>query len=275
MTIRLAPEPTAQVSVPAATERFGRAIERSDGADFPFYNAIPADVATWKWLLVILSGIVGFLALVLCPVDDQLLLLVPRVFFTAIQLITFALLVEPHWRAIFRPVRAADVGAIVVFWLMNLVVSSILGLVVRALFGANGDAAIGGIADLSLIEKGAFFVGSGIQILGEELFTILPLLALLTWFHRAGMRRSTALLLAWTITAVWFGLAHLPAYGWNVIQVLVVIGVARLILSLAFIRTKNVWVSTGAHVLHDWFSFALVMFLGASAAPALLSLIGM
>jgi membrane protease YdiL (CAAX protease family) len=28
--------------------------------------------------------------------------------------------------------------------------------------------------------------------------------------------------------------------------------VARLILTWAYIRTKNIWVSTGAHIINDW-----------------------
>lgn len=249
-------------SVQTREQRFGRAIERRDGADFPFYDFIPVEVATWKWLAVIASCIVGFLVLVLVPFESQYLELIPRIFFTALPLVVFSTLVRPQWRAIFRPIRLVDVGSMFVFWALNLVVAMIMGLAVRAIFGANADAAIDGLASMPIGEKLAFFAGSGIQILGEELFTILPFLALLYWLHRVGMRRNSAVLIAWVLTAIWFGLAHLPAYGWNIAQVLLVIGVSRLILTLAYIRTKNIWVSTGAHVLHDWISFAFVAFSG-------------
>jgi membrane protease YdiL (CAAX protease family) len=36
-----------------------------------------------------------------------------------------------------------------------------------------------------------------------------------------------------------------------VVQALVGIGAARLVLTLAYIRTKNIAVSTGAHILND------------------------
>jgi len=32
----------------------------------------------------------------------------------------------------------------------------------------------------------------------------------------------------------------------------VVIGTARLVLTLPWILTKNIWVSTGAHIINDW-----------------------
>jgi hypothetical protein len=71
---------------------------------------------------------------------------------------------------------------------------------------------------------------------------------------------QNVVILAWLLTAVWFGAAHLPTYGWNFAQAFIVIGGARLVLSLAFIRTKNLSVSSGAHILNDWtlFTFALL-----------------
>lgn len=41
------------------------------------------------------------------------------------------------------------------------------------------------------------------------------------------------------------------------------IGGARLILTLPYVKTKNIWVSTGAHVLNDWLFFSLTI-LGAA-----------
>ncbi|MDR2998498.1 MAG: CPBP family intramembrane metalloprotease [Microbacterium sp.] len=254
----------------AKDRRFGRLIERRGGADFPFYNLVPVEVATWKWLVIILSCIVGFLVLVLIPFESQLLLLIPRVFFTGIQLVVFALLVRPDWRAIFRAVKGADIGVILLFAVINLVVALIMGVIVKSIFGANADAATAGIADLSPLEMTAFFVGTAIQILGEELFTILPFLALLYWFHKAGMSRRPAVVLALFVSAIWFGLAHLPAYDWNIIQVLLVIAISRLILTLAYIRTKNIWVSFGVHLLHDWVGFIFLIVTGGAVGAALM-----
>lgn len=91
----------------------------------------------------------------------------------------------------------------------------------------------------------------------------LPFLALLWWFTRRGTHRNRAVVLAWVITAVGFGLVHLPTYDWNVVQCVLVIGGARIILTLAYIRTKNLWVSTGAHVINDWTLFTTPVVIGA------------
>jgi hypothetical protein len=67
---------------------------------------------------------------------------------------------------------------------------------------------------------------------------------------------------AWLISSLLFGLIHLPTYDWNWVQCIVIIGTARMVLSLAWILTKNIWVSTGAHILNDWLLFTATM-LGA------------
>lgn len=74
-------------------------------------------------------------------------------------------------------------------------------------------------------------------------------------FAKAKLSRKTAIVLAWLLSAVWFGAAHLPTYDWNFAQAFIVIGGARLILTLAYIPTKNLWVSTGAHIINDWALF--------------------
>ena len=104
------------------------------------------------------------------------------------------------------------------------------------------------------------------QWFGEEVLTILPLLALMYLFTtQLKMGRRWSIVLAWLVAALSFGLLHLPSYDWNFIQCVVVIGTARLVLTLPYIMTKNIWVSTGAHILNDWFLFGF-SFLGSTAS---------
>jgi len=50
-----------------------------------------------------------------------------------------------------------------------------------------------------------------------------------------------------------------------VVQAVVLIGAARIALTLAFIRTKNILVSFGAHLLNDWATFPLALIAAAAA----------
>ena len=243
-----------------SNDRFGKLIERQDGKDFPFYNDKPLGLAVWQWLVVWLSTFVAFGVLISIPQSTNVEALLPRILFTAIPLVTFAYFTKGKWKALFNKPTFADFRSMVGFFILNLAVSSVVAIVVKSLFGANANAAADGLASAGALEIIAFYVGTGVQLMGEELFTILPFLAIMYFLYKKGkVSRKAAILWAWGITAVIFGAIHLPTYGWNIAQAILIIGSARIILTLAYIRTKNVWVSYGAHLLNDWVIFTAVM----------------
>jgi len=246
----------------ANNTRFGKLIERNDKADFPFYNLLLTEITTWKWIAIILSCVVAFGVLTFTGSDKQSIELISRILFTAIPLTTFIVLAKPDWKAIFRPLKWVDIPTIILFWLLTLGASAGAGFLVSggdiSHFQANtvtDDLLAGGAWNVAW-----FYLGTFIQLFGEELVTILPFLAVLYWAHsKFGLSRNKAIILAWIITAITFGAMHLPTYGWNIVQAVVLIGVARLSLTLAYIRTKNIAVSFGAHLLNDWATFTLVL----------------
>jgi len=50
------------------------------------------------------------------------------------------------------------------------------------------------------------------------------------------------------------------------VQCLVVIGSARLVLTWAYIWSKNIWVSVGAHIINDFTLIGATVFLAPLAA---------
>lgn len=246
-----------------SNDRFGRLIERQDKRDFPFYNNKPVGLSIWQWLVVWLSSAVGFASLILIPQHNNVEALIPRMLFLAIPLATLAYFTKDKWRALFHKPTFADYRTMVGFFILNLTVSAVVALTVKALFGANANPATDGLAQAGALEILAFYVGTAVQLMGEEVFTILPFLALMYFFYKKGkVSRKAAVIWAWVLTAIWFGAAHLPTYSWNVAQALLVIGSARIVLTLAYIRTKNLWVSYGAHLLNDWVIFTAVLVAG-------------
>jgi hypothetical protein len=92
--------------------------------------------------------------------------------------------------------------------------------------------------------------------------TIIPFLVILTFASKKlKLSRKTSIIISWVVTAVIFGLLHLPTYNWNLAQSLLIIGSARLVLTFAYIKTKNIWVSSMAHILNDWTLFSPHLFL--------------
>lgn len=245
------------------------------GRDFPFYNGRPVALSGPQWLLVLLFSGLGFLALIGTPtlLPGQAGHWVGVLLFVALPLFGLRLVAGSSWRALFPRLRAGDVWIGLAFALANLTITSLVGLAVMRVGAVNANPAIAEIGQMQGLDLFLFFAMTLPQLLGEELVTILPFLAILTFgVQRLKTGRKTALTAltaAWILSALLFGALHLPTYGWNLVQALVVIGVARLVLTLPFILTKSVWSSAIAHVTNDWLlfgGFALLSTLGAVAA---------
>lgn len=233
--------------------------------DFPFYNGQPALISGRQWLFVMAMVAAGLAAL-MAPIpafQGGIGQFVPAVLFVAVPLAGLALVSPRHWTALFKPVGARDVGWMIAFGIINVVVTMAAGLVALKTLGLTANPAVAAVGQLSTTEAMLFFLKTLPQLVGEEILTILPFLALM-YFLVAYLRvgRGLSIVIAWLATAVLFGLMHLPTYNWNLAQVLLIIGLARLILSLAYIKTKNLWVSAGAHIFNDW-TFFIVSLLGA------------
>lgn len=238
------------------------------GRDFPYYRGQPVALTAWQWLLVMAAVGVGFLAVAL-PIawpGGMVGSLVPAILLFAIPLGALALVAGGSWRALFGRVSGREIKWMILFALLNIVVTMGIGTVLTAFVAVETNAAMGSIVGLDATDRVLFLVKVALQLLGEEVISILPFLALLTLFtQRFGVSRRVAIVGAWLLSALLFGLAHLPTYGWNLVQCILIIGSARLVLTLPWIMTKNLWVSTGAHVLNDWLLMAMGL-LGAQLA---------
>jgi membrane protease YdiL (CAAX protease family) len=233
--------------------------------DFPFYNGVPVSLSAAQWLFVMAAVVVGFLVLVL-PIPwpaGPLGALIPAVLFPVIPLAALARVAPGHWQAIFGKVGRRELRLMLGFALLNIVVSMSVGAIVRALADVTPNAATAQLGGMDTAGRIAFFAKTLPQLFGEEVVTILPFLAVLTLLSsRFGVGRKGAVVGAWLISSLLFGLIHLPTYDWNLIQCIVVIGTARMVLTLAWMMTKNIWVSTGAHIINDWLLFSMSL-LGA------------
>jgi hypothetical protein len=250
----------------APAQRFGRL--EDPGRDFPFYNGTPVGLSAWQWLFVMAAVAAGFLVLVL-PIPwpaGPLGALIPAVLFPLIPLAALAHVAPGHWKAIFGKVGGRELRLMLGFALLNIVVSMSVGAIVRAVADVTPNAATALLSGMDMAGRVAYFAKTIPQLFGEEVVTLLPFLALMYLLtSRFGVGRKGAIVGAWLVSSLLFGLIHLPTYDWNLVQCVVVIGTARLVLTLPWILTKNIWVSTGAHIINDWLLFTLGL-LGAGLA---------
>lgn len=236
------------------------------GDDFPYYNGLPVRMTTTQWWLLMAAVIIAFLVLILPPpfARGPISGYIPVLLYCGIPLAMLAYLVGPHWTALFRPLLRRDILLMIGFPILNVIVTFSLGLLVLKMTQTTANAAITGLSSESIGERALFFIRAIPQLLGEELMSVLPFLGLMAWLvGRCGVPRKSAILIATLVVALLFAAAHLPTYGWNIIQAVLGVGVARIILLLPYIMTKNVLVCAGAHLLNDWLFFAIAIFLGS------------
>jgi membrane protease YdiL (CAAX protease family) len=237
-------------------------LERA-GDDFPYYNGQPVGLTGIQWILLMIATAIGFFTLTsglggLLPALGGYL---PVFLYIAIPLGILVFLAGRHWTALFRKLGGRDVLLMFLFMLLTVVVTLGVGAILVNVTETTRNTTVASLGDQSTLQILLFYVRSAVQLFGEELMTILPFLALMYLF--AGVMKTgrvTAIILAWLLTGLLFAIEHLPTYNWNLVQALGGVGIVRLVLTLPYIMTKNIWVSAGAHVLNDWFTFSFSLF---------------
>lgn len=237
-----------------------------DPADFPFCYGLPVALSGSHWLVVLAGVALGFYLLVAPWTHPSQAWgpWVPALLFCAAPLGALALVAGRHWTALFRRLRPRDLLLMVGIAALNLVVTITVGALLEGQHAGAANPMFQQMGDADAATRAINFAAMVPQLLGEELLTILPFLAIL-WFlvNRLNAGRRTAIVVAWIVSALPFALLHLPTYQWNLLQCLAIIGTARLVLSLGYLLTRNLWVSTGAHVLNDWALLGTGLWLGA------------
>ncbi|WAM49306.1 CPBP family intramembrane glutamic endopeptidase [Vreelandella venusta] len=239
--------------------------ERQD-LDLPYYRKFPNGFSLTGWGIVLAAVAVSFVVLI---VAQQLFHsgfggFIPPLLFVLIPLVAVAAVggaKAPF--ALFRPLGLRDIGLIVLFFLLNVIVTIVVGTLINSVFHTAANPAGDMLTTASGLDKVLFFGWSAVQLLGEEIFTVLIFLGSLALLHRA-MPRKSALCLAVLVASIIFGLVHLPTYQGNMAQAVALIPI-RIVLLLPYLITRNIWASTGTHILNDWTTFGMVVYAGMQA----------
>ncbi len=232
--------------------------------DFPFYAGEPVGIGPGGWTVLLLSIVCGFLLLELLPAPSFQAQLLSRLLFLGLPLGALVWATGRHFKALFGTVGTSEALIATLAAVLSISVSLGAALVIRQFAPMTSNALALGVAEMTIGALVLNLLSTAPQLLGEELLTILPFIALLQLAtSRLGMGRGVSIALALLGSTLLFCAAHLPTYDWNWAQCFGVIGASRIVLTLAYVATRNLWVSTGAHVLTDWTEFALAF----AAAP--------
>ena len=230
--------------------------------DFPFYDGEPRRISLPGWLIVLATAAAGFAGLTLVPTlaPGRVGGWIGIALFVALPLLGLRVAAGRHWTALFHRPTARDIWIGLAFAPCTLLVSGIVALGVMRLELTAANPVVALMHQLHGADLALFIAATAPQLLGEELITIIPFLALLTFLTaRCGLSRRVAIIGAWIGSALLFGALHLSTYQWHLGQVLLIIGTARLVLTVPYLITKNIWSSTIAHITNDWLIFAVVL----------------
>ena len=234
--------------------------------DLPYYRPAPMGFSQTGWIIVLIAVAVSFVILSLAQQQfhSGLAGFIPPLLFVLIPLIAVAAVAGAKAPFdLFRSVGLKEVWLMVLFFILNYIVTIIVGTILVSAFQPASNPAGDMVATASGADQVLFFLWSAVQLLGEEIFTILIFLGVMAGLNRV-MPRKLALCIAVLVAAIIFGLVHLPTYQGNVTQAIALVPV-RIVLLIPFLITRNIWTSTGAHVLNDWTTFGLATYAGMQA----------
>lgn len=138
--------------------------------DLPYYRPPPDGFGLMGWLIVICAVALSFLALT----TTQMRLhagfpgFIPPLLFVLIPLVAVAAVAGPKAPlSLFRSLGLKDIGIILLFFVLNAVVTVVLGTLIIGQFETAANPASDLVASASGLDRILFFGWSAVQLLGE------------------------------------------------------------------------------------------------------------
>ncbi|ERM18229.1 CPBP family intramembrane glutamic endopeptidase [Brevibacillus laterosporus] len=243
-------------------------------SDIPFYNGTPVELTQKNWLLTFGALICSFLfspIITLFVENEQLAEWLAVILFPLVLFYGWRIAAGRQAYALFRKITLRDLGMVLVFLPVSLIGTLLLGFVVELFFPLSAHPGITASADEARTAASSvvseLLINNGVhnlfQLFWEELIVILPFIAVMQFFYqKAKFSRKKAMLVALLLSSILFGLFHLSTYEGNLVQAIVVIGLGRMFDTLAYIVTRNLWVSFIVHFLYDMILFLMAFLFG-------------
>ena len=102
----------------------------------------------------------------------------------------------------------------------------------------------------------SFWISLIVQLFGEELYKLFVFLVTLVIMNKSTKKRTLSVVVATIITLLFFAIMHLTTYN-NLIQVLLLQGLASIFSFYNYLKTKNLLTAYMQHVLFDVVSLFL------------------
>ncbi len=137
--------------------------------DLPYYRGAPHGISLIGWLIVFCAVALSFMVLMKTQMKFHAGFpgFIPPLLFVLIPLVTVAAVAGPKAPlALFRSLGLKDIGIILLFFVLNAVVTVVFGTLIVGLFHTAANPASDMVASASGLDQILFFGWSAVQLLG-------------------------------------------------------------------------------------------------------------
>lgn len=211
-----------------------------DGIDIPFYNDNPK-LSTFEWLILLAAVllVIGYLTVI--PISNDYLSI--AVFLTCT--IPALYICKGNYSLFFKKLRLKDIKIIILCVIAIYVYAGII----RAILAPFTEMPVhaGFQETITLITVINMFL----EVMGEEFFKIFILLLVMYVIYKLTGNRNMSIITGLFVSMTIFGLAHYYAYDGKILQILLLQGLGSIFAYLAYLKTKNIWVTFLAHLIQN------------------------
>ncbi|WP_212936844.1 CPBP family glutamic-type intramembrane protease [Bacillus hominis] len=164
-------------------------------------------------------------------------------------------------KSAFSPLKKGAIKIILIGYIWNFLQSWIVALIITYVFKfqftSNGES------NIFVDNTPAQFIYHILQIvfslIGEECLVLVPSILAIYFLKKRGVDEKLSMIIVTIVGAILFGLAHYSTYDGNLIQIFLVIGLARLPFNWVAFKANSLWASSITHILFDLTSFLSVL----------------
>ena len=223
---------------------------KNNNLDFPFYKDNPR--INIKDIVILLSMPIFFTIYTFLSFEIPFGL-GPYLFF-ATQFIAFLYVAHGKVSLLIKKPKFKDYIRIIWTLILQYIVAISIALTLEHVFNivSNDNAIFNMNMDVNFWFKIIF------QLFGEELYKILIFLSVLTIMYKKTKNRKLSIIISKLISVLCFSFLHMTTYN-NIIQILLVQGLASLCCYYNYLKTKNILTSYLQHLLFDAIPFIIAM----------------
>jgi len=219
-----------------------------DKVDFPFYNQMPSFTIKDKivWIVALLV-----FAYLLFPIFPSVLLDLPDrvmpILYCVVLLLPVLYSTKGKIGLVFKKPKKGDWKLIVVSFIGYYVFVLLLFFILNH-FGfsfENNSSTVGN--SVQILDRILLLI----QLIGEELFKFMILILVMSVIYKSTNKRKTSIIVGVIVTLFLFGIVHVGAYNFNMLQCLGLIGLGSIFYLYPYLKTKNLTLAYIVHVLID------------------------